>query len=183
MQPHTDHALPIPAIDAGMGIASHSDEQRVQFASPGVPTNRKVVTGIFLGVLALLTIGIALDQGASVLISTIIGALFILGFIGYLRILAPPPFCISLDSDALRREEQGMERSEIAWPNVVKVKEERFPNGLPISLAIYKRVGEKGLHRAYIVYRDDLPGFEDFLVALKQRVPSATRWNTETVHE
>lgn len=183
MQPHTDQALPDASAFAGMGYASQPGTDRVQFASPGVPNNRKIATGLFLGVLALVTIGIALDQGASVLISTIIGAVFILGFIGYLRILAPPPFCISLDGDALRREEQGMERSEIAWPNVVKVKEERFPNGLPISLAIYKRVGDKGLHRAYIVYRDDLPGFEDFLVALKQRVPPDTRWNTETVHE
>ena len=76
-----------------------------------------------------------------------------------------------------------MERIEIPWSNVVKVKEERFPNDLPISMSLYKRVGAKGLHRAFIVYRDDLPGFEQFLAELKRRVPAETRWNIEIVHE
>jgi hypothetical protein len=155
----------------------------VVYASPGVTNNRKIGTGVFLAVLAAFTIFVAAEQGASVVVSTIIGALFIGGFIAYLRIVAPPPFRITLAPDALRREEQGMERIEITWPNVVKVKEDRFPNGLPIALSVYKRVGAKGLHRAFIVYRDDLPGFEDFLADLKQRVPTETRWNIDTVHE
>jgi hypothetical protein len=153
------------------------------YASPGVTTNRKIGTGIFLALLAAFTIFVAAEQGASVILSTIIGALFIGGFIGYLRIVAPPPFRITFDATGLRREEQGMEQQTIAWENVVKVKEDRFPNGLPISLAIYKRVGAKGLHRSFIVFRDDLPGFEDFLVDLKRRVPPTTRWTVDTVHE
>ncbi len=153
------------------------------YTSPGVTMPRKIGTGIFLAVLAAFTIFVAAEQGASVIISTIIGFLFMLGFVLYLRIVAPPPFRITLASDGLHREEQGMERIEISWPNVVKVKEDQFPNGLPVSLSIYKRVGAKGLHRSFIVYRDDLPGFDDFLADLKRRVPPETRWNVDIVHE
>ena len=153
------------------------------YASPGVTTNRKIGTGIFLALVAAFTIFVSAEQGASVVISTIIGALFIGGFIAYLRIVAPPPFRLILSATGLRREEQGMEQLDIAWPNVVKVKEDRFPNGLPIALSVYKRVGVKGLHRSFIVYRDDLPGFEDFLADLKRRVPAETRWNVDIVHE
>ncbi len=153
------------------------------YTSPGVTRNRKIGTGVFLALLCGFTLLVAYDQGASVIVSTIIAALFILGFVGYLKIVAPPPFRIILDLAGLRREEQGMERVEIPWENVVKVKEERFPNGLPISLAIYKRVGAKGLHRSFIVFRDDLPGFEQFIADLKRRVPPETRWNVEITHE
>ncbi len=116
-------------------------------------------------------------------VSTIIGVLFILGFIFYLRIVAPAPFVITITPESLRYQEQGMDRQDITWHNVVKVKEERFPNGLPISLAIYKRVGERGLHRAFLVWRDDLPDIEALIAALHEHVPAATRWNIETVHE
>jgi len=163
--------------------SSEAPVGRIVFASPGVTQRRKILTGVFLAAVCGFTIAVAVDQGASVIISTIIAGLFILGFIGYLKIIAPPPFRIIFDPDAIRREEQGMERSEIPWADVVKVKEERFPNNLPISMSLYKRVGAKGLHRAFIVYRDDLPGFEDFLAALKQRVPAETRWNIEITHE
>ena len=176
-QPEVSLPLPDNAIEPSMPTAE------VVYASPGVTANRKVGTGIFLAMLAAFTIFVAAEQGASVVISTVIGALFIGGFIVYLRIVAPPPFRIILAPDALRREEQDMERIEITWPNVVKVKEDRFPNGLPIALSVYKRVGAKGLHRSFIIYRDDLPGFEDFLADLKRRVPPETRWNIDTVHE
>jgi hypothetical protein len=162
---------------------AHAEGERVIFASPGVTRGRKIGSGIFLALLCGFSIAVAIDQGASVVVSTIIAAIFILGFVGYLKIIAPPPFRMIFDPDTLRREEQGMERIEIPWANVVKVKEERFPNDLPISMSLYKRVGAKGLHRAFIVYRDDLPGFEQFLVELKRRVPAETRWNIEIVHE
>ncbi|MBA3823134.1 MAG: hypothetical protein H0X24_04400 [Ktedonobacterales bacterium] len=176
-QPDLSMSLPESTTDPATPAAE------AIYASPGVTTNRKVGTGIFLVLLAAFTIFVAAEQGVSVVVSTIIGALFIAGFIAYLRIVAPPPFRITLAPDALRREEQGMERIEITWANVVKVKEDRFPNGLPIALSVYKRVGAKGLHRSFIVYRDDLPGFDDFLADLKRRVPAETRWNIDTVHE
>jgi len=177
MQPET------PLAEASSVTLPATSEAVAVYTSPGVTTNRKIGTGIFLALLAVFTIFVAAEQGAPVLVSTIIGVLFIGGFIAYLRIVAPPPFRITFDADGLRREEQGMERIEIAWTNVVKVKEDRFPNNVPISLAIFKRVGAKGLHRAFIIYRDDLPGFEDFLADLKRRVPPETRWNVAIVHE
>lgn len=155
----------------------------VLFTSPGVTQGRKLGTGVFLGVLGAFTVFVAAEQGASVVVSTIIGLAFIAGFVAYLRIVAPPPFQVALDADALRYEEQGMTNVVIPWPHVVKVKEERFPNGLAISLTVYKRVGEKGLHRAFLVWRDDLPAFDQLVAALRARVPPATRWNIETVHE
>lgn len=168
-------------IDLG---ANPADSPVVEvFASPGVPTSRKIATGIFLAILGGFTLFVAAEQRASVLISTVIGAAFILGFIGYLRIIAPQPFRLSLDADRLVYQEGGADGMVIAWPNVVKVKEERFPNGLPISVTVYKRVGERGLHRAFLIWRDDLPEFEPFLKALRAHVPAETRWNVETVHE
>lgn len=189
MQPETSTAdmLPLPTppdASANSPAMSPADEgARAIYASPGVTTNRKIGTGIFLALIAAFTIFVAAEQGASVIISTIIGALFIGGFIAYLRIVAPVPFRITFDATGLRREEQGMEQQIITWENVVKVKEDRFPNGLSLSVAVYKRVGTKGLHRAFIVFRDDLPGFEDFLADLKRRVPPTTRWNVDIVHE
>jgi hypothetical protein len=173
----------MPLAETGSATSPAALQSVAVYTSPGVTTNRKIGTAIFLALLAAFTIFVAVEQGVPALGSTIIGVLFIGGFIAYLRIVAPPPFRITFDADGLRREEQGMERIEIAWGNVVKVKEDRFPNGLAISLAIFKRVGTKGLHRAFIVYRDDLPGFDDFLADLKRRVPPETRWNIDTVHE
>lgn len=187
MQPETlrpSILSPSPsAMGAGPGDGATLPSERTIYASPGVTTNRKIGTGLFLALLAAFTIFVAAEQGASVVISTIIGFLFIIGFIAYLKIIAPPPFRITLTAEGLQREEQGMEQILITWPNLVKVKEDRFPNGLPVSLAIYKRVGVKGLHRSFIVYRDDLPSFDDFLVDLKHHVPPETRWNIDTVHE
>jgi hypothetical protein len=173
MQPDTTLSHETPA----------SPESAVIYASPGVTTNRKIGTGIFIALLCAFTVFVAANEGASVWVSTIIAAVFILGFVGYLRIVAPPPFRIIFDAGGLRREEQGMERTQISWADVVKVKEEQFPNGLTVSLSIYKRVGAKGLHRSFILYRDDLPGFDAFMADLKRRVPPETRWNVDIVHE
>ena len=48
----------------------------------------------------------------------------------------------------------------IPWTGIAKVKEEVFKNGTSVSITVYKRVGERGLHRSWVVYRDDLPGFD-----------------------
>lgn len=166
-----------------MAIKIKQSGDRLTFASPGVPRNRKIGTGIFIALVGAFTLLVAIDQKANVAVSTIIALLFIGGFIFYLRIAAPPPFQIFFDSDALRREEQGAEQISVPWDQIVKVKEERFPSQLPISIAIYKRVGAKGLHRTFIVYRDDLPAFSQFIDELKRRVSADVRWNIEITHE
>jgi hypothetical protein len=172
-------------IDASPDMTSSTkqSDERLAFASPGVPRNRKIGTGIFIALVGAFTLLVAADQKANVIISTVIALFFIGGFIFYLRIAAPPPFQIFFDSDAIRREEQGTEQITVPWDQVVKVKEERFPNQLPISIAIYKRVGAKGLHRAFIVYRDDLPAFSQFIDELKNRISADVRWNIEITHE
>jgi len=171
-------------LDESVEVTETADQtQRRVYASPGVTRGRKIGTGIFLALLGAFTVMVTAVEGVSILVSTIIAVLFITGFIFYLKIVAPPPFQIFFDDDALRREEQGIDQIEISWSAVVKVKEERFPNGLPISLSIYKRVGTKGIHRAFIIYRDDLPEFDAFLADLHQRVPTETRWNVEIAHE
>lgn len=153
------------------------------FSSPGIPAIRKVGTGIFLSLVALFTLTVALDQGANVWVSTFIAVVFIGGFIYYLSIVAPTPYQILLYADRLERLEAGQDPISIPWSDLVKVKEERFPNKLSVSIALYKRVGEKGLHRAYIVYRDDLPLFEAFILALHARITAATNWKIEITHE
>ncbi len=164
-------------------IADPSATVEKTFASPGVPRERVIGTGIFLAILGGFTVMVAAIQGASVFISTIIGAAFILGFIGYLRVIAPQPFRVQFGADSLNYQEGGGDETAIPWDKVVRVKEERFPNGLPISVAVYKRVGERGVHRAFLIWRDDLPGFEMFVNTLRERVLPETRWNIETVHE
>lgn len=181
MEPSPVADLTLTSTDPAV-IPAASDATTV-YASPGVPTNRKIATGFFLALVGGFTLLVARAQGASVVVSTIIGLLFIGGFIAYLRVVAPAPFSITLSAEGVQHEEQGMEQTVIPWADVVKVKEEQFPNKLPISLAIYKRVGAKGLHRSFIIYRDDLPQFDDLLTDLKARVPSSTRWNTEITHE
>ena len=63
------------------------------------------------------------------------------------------------------------------------MKEERFKNGTPVSLAVYKRVGERGVARAFVVYRDDIPRFDAFRAAVHAALPEGVPWRQETVHE
>jgi hypothetical protein len=142
-----------------------------------------MLTGVGVTLAAALFAFVALWQGATMLVSSIIGAIFIGGFIAYLWIVAPMPFILRVGVAGLERAERGRETVEIAWPNVAKVKEERFKSGKAVSLTVYKRVGERGLHRAFVVYRDDIPNFDSFLNALRAGVPAERPWIVETVHE
>jgi hypothetical protein len=58
-----------------------------------------------------------------------------------------------------------------------------FKNGTSVSLTMYKRVGERGLHRAWVAYRDDVPRFDALGEALRAGLPAETPWFRETVHE
>jgi hypothetical protein len=150
---------------------------------PGVPYRRRMLTGAGVALAAAVFFFLAHWQGASMQVSTIIGVLFIAGFIWYLRAVAPTPFSLTVDAQSVARSERGGEPARIAWPNLAKVKEERFKNGKPISLTVYKRVGERGLHRAFVVYRDDIGDFDGFLAAMRAGVPADRPWLIETVHE
>jgi hypothetical protein len=164
----------------------------------GIPLSRQILTLLGVVTAAALFFFLARWQGGSMLVSTIIGIVFIGGFVGYLRVIAPTPFTISLDANGLTRAEQarrpslraGDERAapagepaRIPWGQVAKIKEERFKSGKSVSLTVYKRVGERGLHRAFVIYRDDVGDFDGLLGALRAGLPDGSPWLVEQIHE
>lgn len=154
-----------------------------EWASPGVSMRKRVLTGIGVALVSVMFFFIALTQGAPMVVSTIIGVVFIGCFVWYLRIVAPTPFTIRLDEQGITRTESGGEPVIIPWNGVAKVKEELFKNGTSVSLTVYKRVGERGLHRAWVVYRDDIPRFDALATALQGALPEGAPWIRERVHE
>ena len=154
-----------------------------EWQCPGVPLRRKVLTGVGVALAAVGFFALALWQGASMVVSTIIGAVFIGGFVGYLGVIAPTPFTLRLDGEGITRTERGRPPSTIAWDRIARIKEETFKSGKSVSLAVYKRVGERGVHRAFVVYRDDVNGYESFHAALRAGVREGRPWLRETVHE
>ncbi len=116
-------------------------------------------------------------------VSTLIGVVFIGAFVWYLRAVAPTPFTITVDDAGVTRTERGGEPAMIAWNGIAKIKEEVFKNGTSVSVTVYKRVGERGLHRSWVAYRDDLPDFDGLLQAMRERLPESAPWLRETVHD
>ncbi|HKB46189.1 MAG TPA: hypothetical protein VKC57_00735, partial [Ktedonobacterales bacterium] len=162
-----------PMLESGSGPAR-------EWASPGVSVRKRWLTGVFVALAALLFFWIALAEGASMLVSTLIGVVFIGCFVWYLTLVAPTPFTLRLDAAGVTRLERGAEPQTIAWEGVAKVKEEAFKNGMSVSLTLYKRVGERGLHRAWVIYRDDLEGFDALAAALRMGLPEQAPWIRET---
>ncbi len=154
-----------------------------EWVSPGVSVRKRWLTGIGVALAAAVFLLIARSEGTPALVSTIIGIVFIGCFVWYLRIVAPTPFTLTLDSMNLTKADSGAEPVVIAWQNVAKVKEEVFKNGTSVSVTVYKRVGAKGLHRAWVVYRDDIPRFDAFVDAARAALPEETPWIRERVHE
>ena len=162
--------------------AGNADNAR-EWVCPGVSVRKRWITGIGVILASALFFFIALSEGATMLVSTLIGIVFIGGFIGYLRVVAPKAFTIRLDAEGVTRANRGEDPLTITWANVAKIKEEDFPNGKPVSIAVFKRVGERGLHRSWVVYGDDIPHFAEFVAALHAGLPESTPWLRETVHE
>lgn len=154
-----------------------------EWVSPGVSARKRILTGFGVALVAILFFFIAIHEGASALVSTIIGVIFIGGFVGYLRIVAPTPFTLRLDERGVTRTDRGAEPQLITWGAVARVKEEVFKSGVAVSVTVYKRVGAKGLHRAWVVYRDDIPQFDAFVEAFSAALPLDRPWTRETVHE
>jgi hypothetical protein len=165
-------------------MASSPASSKQVFIGPGLSRFKLVVTVIGIIAITALVLWIAIHQGASVLASTIIAILFILGFAIYLRIVAPIPFTISLEPDALVRRNKSGEDIVIPWENLTKIKEEFFPNGKRISVIAYRKVTEPGMKaKAWAVYRDDVTDLDGLAEALKQNHPATCQWESETVHE
>jgi len=165
--------------------AVHSDE----FIGPGLSRFKLLVTIVGLIFLVGIVVWIAIhqiQQGAvgSAVGSTVAALLFILGFIIYLRIIAPVPFTIALESEALVKRNRRGEVISIGWEELTRVKEEFFPNGKRISVTAYRKVTEPGQKaKAWAVYRDDITDLDGLAEALKRTIPETCEWESERVHE
>ena len=165
-------------------MASSPIAQEQVFIGPGLSRFKMIVTllGIF-GVVALV-LWIAIHQGASALGSTIVAILFIIGFLIYLRIVAPVPFTITLEPEALVKRGRDGEVIEVRWEDITRGKEEFFPNGKRISVTIYRKITAPGQKtKVWSVYRDDVTDLDGLAEALKQALPETATWQSETVHE
>ena len=158
-------------------------ERHFEWSSPGVSVRKRWLTALGVALTTAIFFLIAHSEGASMLVSTVIGIVFIGCFVWYLVAVAPTPFNITIDNVSLTRTERGSPPVVIPWTGVAKVKEEFFKNGTSVSLTVYKRVGERGLHRSWVVYRDDLPGFDSLVAAMQGRMPEDSPWYREQVHD
>lgn len=158
------------------------------FIGPGLSPFKRLVT--LLGVIFLLALVLwiafsqGILQGGSAVGSTIVAVLFILGFLYYLRLIAPVPFTIRLSPEALIRENTRGEVVEVGWEQLSRVREEFFSNGKRISLAVYRQpASPEQKARAWAVYRDDVHDIDALAEALKAAIPASCVWQSETVHD
>jgi hypothetical protein len=154
------------------------------FIGPGLSRFKQGATiGGVLAVTALV-LWIAIHQGVSAVGSTIAAVVFILGFVLYLRIVAPVPFTISLEPQALIKRSRNGEEIVLSWSDLTRIKEEFFPNGKRISITVYRKVTDPSQKaKAWAVYRDDVTDLDGLAVALQQVIPETCQWQSETVHE
>ncbi|HEY7832835.1 MAG TPA: hypothetical protein VIG30_04630 [Ktedonobacterales bacterium] len=179
VQPSSDN----PVAAAETSPAATGDPTTREWVCPGVRPGRRLLTGAGVVFAVAVFALVAIWQGATGWVSTLIGIIFIGGFVGYLWIMAPTPFILRLNASGIMRTERGGEPNVIPWDRVAKIKEERFKSGRSVSVAVFKRVGERGLHRAYVVYGDDISDYDGFRAALRAGVPEDRPWLVETVHE
>src|SRR6185437_15113071 len=162
-------------------MASSATAQAQVFIGPGLRPFKRFVT--ILGVIFLLSlilwIGIyqGFLQGGSAVGSTIVALLFALGFIYYLRLIAPVPFTITLEQEALVKRSKKGEVIEIRWENLTRIKEEFFHNGKRIGITAFRKPSspqEKA--KAWAVYRDDVTDIDALAQALKAAIPETCEW-------
>jgi hypothetical protein len=181
VDPH--NAAIVPRAAAPRGDTPPPGPLDGAWVCPGVPHRRRVLTGAGVTLAAALFFFLAVWQGASMRVSTLIGIVFIGGFVGYLWLVAPAPYTVTVDAAGVRRATRGGAPVDVPWASIARVKEERFPTGKPLSLTVYKRSGERGVFRAFVVYGDDVPRFDALLGAMRARVPEDRPWLVERVHE
>jgi len=169
-------------------MASSATAQAQVFIGPGLRPFKRFVT--ILGVVFLLSlilwIGIyqGFLQGGSAVGSTIAALLFAFGFIYYLRLIAPIPFTITLEKEALVKRSKKGEVIEIRWENLTRIKEEFFHNGKRIGITAFRKPSspqEKA--KAWAVYRDDVIDIDALAEALKAAIPATCEWQSATVHD
>jgi len=169
-------------------MASPATEQGRIFIGPGLTPFKRTVTILGVTFLLALVLWIAVAQnifqGGSAVVSTIVAVLFILGFIYYLRLIAPVPFTISLEEEALVKRSKNGEVIEIRWENLTRIKEEFFHNGKRIGITAFRQpASPQEKAKAWAVYRDDVTDIDGLAEALKAAIPSTCEWKGETVHD
>ena len=165
-------------------MASSPTAEGQVFIGPGLKPAKLILTlAAVLGVTALV-LWIALREGAPAIGSTIVALVFITGFLIYLRIVAPVPFTISLESGALVKRSRNGEVIEVRWEDLPRIKEEFFPNGKRIGITVYRKPSSpQQKAKAWAVYRDDVTDIDRLAGALKEAIPATCQWQSETVHE
>ena len=159
------------------------------FIGPGLSRFKLIVTILALVCAVGVVLWIAfheMQQGAiaTAIGSTIAALVFIAGFAYYLRIIAPVPFTITLEPEALVKRNRSGEVIEIRWEELTRIREEFFPNGTRIGVIAYRKITEPGQKaKAWAVYRDDVTDLDGLAEALKQAIPETCQWQSETVHE
>ncbi len=169
-------------------MATSATAQAKVFIGPGLSLFKRIVTifGVMFIFALILWIGIyqGVLQGGSAVGSTIVAVLFVLGFIYYLRLIAPVPFTINIEAEALVKRSKNGETVEIRWKNLTRVKEEFFHNGKRIGITAFRKPAtpqEKA--KAWAVYRDDVTDIDALAEALKAAIPETCEWLSETVHD
>jgi hypothetical protein len=169
-------------------MASPVTAQAKVFIGPGLSLFKRITTTLGVVLLLALILWIGIDQGflqgGSAIGSTIVAVLFVLGFIYYLRLIAPVPFTIELAEEALIKRSKKGEVIEIRWENLTRIKEEFFHNGKRIGITAFRKPSapqEKA--KAWAVYRDDVTDIDALAIALKAAIPEACEWLSETVHD
>ncbi len=142
-------------------MASSPTAEGQVFIGPGLKPAKLILTlAAVLGVTALV-LWIALREGAPAIGSTIVALVFITGFLIYLRIVAPVPFTISLEPEALVKRSRNGEVIEVRWEDLARIKEEFFPNGKRIGITVYRKPSSpQQKAKAWAVYRDDVTDIE-----------------------
>ncbi len=165
-------------------MASSPITQEQVFIGPGLSRFKRVVTVIGVIGIIILVLWIAIHQGASAVGSSIAAILFILGFVLYLRIVAPVPFTITVNGESVIKQGRNGETIALRWDEITRVKEEFFPNGTRISVTVYRVVTEpQQKAKAWAVYRDDVTNLDGLAETLKATKPENCPWQSETVHE
>ena len=165
-------------------MASSSTAQEKIFIGPGLSPFKRIMTIIGVIGVTLLVLWIAVHQGASAIGSTIAAIIFIIGFIVYLRIVAPVPFTIELELEALIKRSKNGEVIEVRWDQLTRIKEEFFPNGKRISITAYRQpTNPQEKTKVWAVYRDDVTNLDGLADNLRKSIPTTCQWQSETVHE
>ena len=167
-----------------MASPAAAEGQGQAFIGPGLSPLKRNITIFAVACIIIVVLLIAVRQGTGAIGSTIVAMLLIIGFIIFLRIIAPVPFTITLEPEVLVKRNVKGEVVEVRWEDLTRIKEEFFPNGKRISVIVYRKPATpEQKTKAWAVYRDDVTDIDSLADALKQAIPETCEWKSETVHD